>query len=185
MLLLILIPILAIVAYLISIFNKLTKLRERCKNAWSQIDVILQERNDLIPNLVNVVKGYAKHEQETLERIIQARNSMLKAQGEGNVENVALAENQIQGALKTIFALQESYPDLKANQNFLDLQEKLTGMENKIAATRQFYSDSVTRYNTAIKMFPSNIIASMFNFKEMKLFEVTSEEVRNVPKVEF
>ncbi|NBG86935.1 LemA family protein [Isachenkonia alkalipeptolytica] len=166
-------------------YNRLVTLRNRVKNAWSQIDVRLQQRNDLIPNLVNTVKGYAKHESETLERVIQARNQLMAAQSEENVKEAAKAENQLQSTLKSLFALRESYPDLKANTNFLDLQEKLKGMEDKLASVRQYYSDSVTRYNTEIEKFPANLIASMFGFKAMELFEVENEEVRKAPKVKF
>jgi LemA protein len=178
-----------IIAVLLLIFvgkyNRLITLRNRGKNAWSQIDVRLQQRNDLIPNLVNTVKGYAKHESQTLERVIQARNQLMAAQNNENVKEAAKAENYLQSTLKSLFALRESYPDLKANTNFLDLQEKLKGMEDKLASVRQYYSDSVTRYNIEIEKFPGNLIASLFGFKPMELFEVESEEVRKAPKVEF
>lgn len=184
--LIIIIVLLAVVVLtFVAKYNRLVTLRNRGKNAWSQIDVRLQQRNDLIPNLVNTVKGYAKHESETLERVIQARNQLMAAQKEDHVKEAAKAENHLQSTLKSLFALRESYPDLKANTNFLDLQEKLKGMEDKLASVRQYYSDSVTRYNTEIEKFPSNLIASMFNFQPMELFEVENEEVRKAPKVEF
>ncbi len=184
--LIIVIVLLAVVVItFVAKYNRLVTLRNRGKNAWSQIDVRLQQRNDLIPNLVNTVKAYAKHESETLERVIKARNQLMTAQNQENVKDAAKAENYLQSTLKSLFALRESYPDLKANTNFLDLQEKLKGMEDKLASVRQYYSDSVTRYNTELEKFPSNLIASMFGFKPMELFEVENEEVRKAPKVEF
>ncbi len=165
-----------------AIYNSLVSKRVRCREAWSQIDVQLKRRYDLIPNLVETVKGYAAHEKETLERVIQARNQALSADG---VKNQAEAENFLTGALKQLFALSESYPDLKANQNFSQLQEELTSTENKIAFARQHYNDSSAIYNTARQKFPNSIVAGMFNFKEQDFFELAEPEARETPKVEF
>jgi len=155
----------------VGIYNRLITLRNRVDNAWSQIDVQLRRRYDLIPNLVETVKGYAAHEKETLEKVIQARNMAMNAEG---VKAQGEAENMLTGTLKSIFALAESYPDLKANQNFLMLQEELTGTEGKIAYARQFYNDSVMTYNTAIETFPNNMIAGSFGFGESVYFEIES-----------
>ena len=149
-------------------YNRLVRLRVRTENAWSQIDVQLRRRYDLIPNLVETVKGYAKHEKGTFEAVTQARANAINAQG---VAAQAQAENQITSALKSLFAVAEAYPDLKANQNFLNLQEELTGTEGRIAYARQFYNDAVLRLNTKIQSFPSNILAGMFGFKEHEYFE--------------
>jgi LemA protein len=154
--------------YVIVTYNGLVKLRNRIANAWAQIDVQLRRRYDLIPNLVETVKGYAKHERQTLEAVTQARSNAINAQG---VAAQAQAENQITGALKSLFAVAEAYPDLKANQNFLNLQEELSGTEGRIAYARQFYNDSVLRLNTKIQSFPSNILANMFGFREHEYFE--------------
>lgn len=162
-------------------YNSLVGLRNKVKNQFSQIDVVIKNRADLIPNLVETVKGYSKHESETLENVIKARNSYVSAKTE---EEKMEAGNQITGALNKLFALAESYPDLKANQNFLDLQAKLSETEDKIRYARQFYNDSVNKYNDKVEMFPSNIIAGMFNFKQATLFEA-SEQDKEVPKVQF
>jgi LemA protein len=164
---LVLLAIYAIVSY-----NGLVSLRNRIENAWAQIDVQLKRRYDLIPNLVETVKGYASHERETLEAVIAARNAGMSASGP---QEQAAAENQITGALKSIFALSEAYPDLKANQNFLNLQEELTGTEGRIAYARQFYNDTVYRYNTKIQSFPSNLLAGMFRFSEREYFQAEGE----------
>ncbi len=156
----------------IGIFNRLVTLRNRVDNAWSQIDVQLRRRYDLIPNLVETVKGYAAHEKETLERVIQARNAAMSAEG---VEAKGQAENMLTGTLKSLFALAESYPDLKANQNFLMLQEELSGTEGKIAYARQFYNDSVMTYNTSQQTFPANIVAGMFGHTPREYFEIEEE----------
>lgn len=176
------IAIIIIVAmFVISIYNKLVTLKQRVANAWAQIDVQLKLRIDLIPNFVETVKGYAKHESETLENVIKARNI---ASGAVGVDASIDANNQLTGALKTLFAVTEAYPDLKANENFLSLQTELGNIENKIALARAIYNDIVMKYNTQLMVFPSNIIAGMFNFKEEKLFEATAEE-RIVPTVKF
>jgi LemA protein len=182
------IPILIIVAIIVVLviafivmYNGLVQLRNRIDNAWSQIDVQLQRRHDLIPNLVETVKGYAAHERETLERVVQARNQAISAQGPAEQGQ---AENLLTGALRQVFALAEAYPDLKANQNFLALQEELTTTEDRVAYARQFYNDSVLKYNSKIQSIPSNVIAGMFNFDEREYFE-GEEAARTVPRVEF
>ncbi len=169
-----------VVIYVIATYNGLVKMRNWVKEAWSQIDVQLKRRHDLIPNLLETVKGYAKHEQETLKLVIQARNQMLSGTPNERIE----ADNQLQGALKSIFALSEAYPDLKANQNFLSLQEELTNSENKVAFSRQLYNKTVAEYNIKRESFPSNIIAGMFSFKEEQLL-TTPEAEKIVPKITF
>lgn len=175
------IVVLAVVA-LIAIYNGLIHKRVRCQEAWSQIDVQLKRRYDLIPNLVETVKGYAAHEKETLERVIQARNAAIGASG---VKEQAQAENMLTGALRQLFALSEAYPNLKANENFAQLQEELTGTENKIAFSRQHYNDSVAVYNMAREKFPSNIVAGMFGFQKREYFELEEPAAREAPKVQF
>ena len=162
-------------------YNGLVSLRNRIENAWAQIDVQLKRRYDLIPNLVETVKGYAAHERETLDAVIKARNAGMSAQGP---HDQAAAENLITGALKSLFALSEAYPDLKANQNFAQLQEELTGTEGRIAYARQFYNDTVYRYNTKIQSFPANILASMFRFSEREYFQA-DDESRGPTQVSF
>src|SRR3954463_9641607 len=170
-----------LVVVLIASYNGLVQLRNRVDNAWAQIDVQLKRRYDLIPNLVETVKGYAAHEKDTLEAVIAARNMAINAQGP---EQQAQAENMISGALKSIFALSEAYPDLKANQNFLNLQEELTSTEDRISYARQFYNDQVQKLNTKIQSFPTNLIAGMFNFNEREFF-AAEEGATAVPKVQF
>jgi LemA protein len=170
------------VLWAISVYNGLVQGRNRVKNGWAQIDVQLKRRFDLIPNLVETVKGYAKHEQETLEKVIQARNAAL---GANSVEDLAEKEGELRQTLRSLFALSESYPDLKANQNFMKLQDELTGTENKVSYARQFYNDTVYRFNTRIQTFPANIIAGMFNFSVEPLFEVRDPVEREAPKVKF
>jgi LemA protein len=167
--------------YVLVTYNGLVSLRNRIENAWAQIDVQLKRRYDLIPNLVETVKGYASHEKETLDRVIQARNAGMGASG---VAEQAQAENMISGALKSLFALSEAYPDLKANTNFLQLQEELTGTEGRIAYARQFYNDTVYRYNTKIQSFPANILANNFNFAEREYFQA-DDEARGPVNVQF
>lgn len=166
----------------ILMYNGLVQSRNKVKNAWSQIDVQLQRRFDLIPNLVEAVKGYMEHETETLAKVTELRTSWANAQ---TVSEKADLDNQLSGALKTIMAVSENYPDLKANQNFSTLQEELRSTENKISYARQFYNDSVTMYNTKLQVIPTNIIAGMFNFKEEELFKTDSEEARQNVKVDF
>ena len=160
--------VVVVVLYVVVTYNGLVRLRNRIANAWAQIDVQLRRRYDLIPNLVETVKGYAKHERQTFEAVTQARANALNAEG---VAAQAQAENQITAALKSLFAVAEAYPDLKANQNFLNLQEELTGTEGRIAYARQFYNDSVLQLNTKVQSFPSNILANMFGFREHEYFE--------------
>lgn len=167
-LIVILVIVVVLVLLFVAAFNGLVRLRNRVDNAWAQIDVQLKRRYDLIPNLVETVKGYAAHERQTLEAVIQARNMAMSAQGPAQQ---AQAENMISGALKSLFALSEAYPDLKANQNFLSLQEELTGTEGRIAYARQFYNDTVQRYNTKIQTFPTVVIAGMFHFTAREYFE--------------
>ncbi|MGV8082372.1 MAG: LemA family protein [Coriobacteriia bacterium] len=165
----------------VAIYNRLVLLRNRVDNAWSQIDVQLKRRYDLIPNLVETVKGYAKHESGVFERVTAARSAAMGAQG---VEQRAEAENMLTGALKTLFAVAEAYPELKANTNFLQLQDQLADTENKIAYSRQFYNDTVMTYNTATQTFPNNVLAGMFGFKAREYFEA-EPAVTEAPTVAF
>ena len=175
------------------IYNKLVALRNRYKNAFAQIDVQLKRRYDLIPNLVEVAKGYMKHERETLEAVIQARNQAVTAgqaaaQNPGDpqaMKSLGSAEGQLTGALGRLFALSENYPDLKANQNMLSLQEELSTTENKVAFSRQAYNDAVMLYNTSRETFPNVIFVGMFNFQAADLFEIEEEQQREAPKVSF
>ena len=180
--------ILGILAFLlfffIIIYNGLVRLRNRVKNAWAQIDVQLKRRYDLIPNLIETVRGYMKHERETLESVTKARNLAQQLSG-GSVGARSKAETELSSALARLLVVVEAYPDLKANQNFLALQEELTSTENKISFSRQFYNDSVLRLNNQTQMFPSNIVASMTSFKAEEFFEVTVAEEREAPKVSF
>ena len=169
-----------VIFFVIRTYNSLVQLRNRVRNSWSQIDVQLKRRYDLIPNLVEVVKDYMEYEQETLERVIQARNQAIDASG---VKEQGAAENMLTGALRQLFALVENYPDLKANQNVLSLQEELTSTENKISFSRQHYNDMVMTFNTRIEQFPANIVAGMFNFGQEDFFEIGETE-REVPKVD-
>lgn len=179
--LIVLAVIVLIVVYVIMQYNGLVRVRNRIENGWAQIDVQLKRRHDLIPNLVETVKAYAAHEKGTLEAVIAARNSALSAKGE---TAIAGAENALSGTLKNLFALSESYPDLKANQNFLALQEELTGTEDKIAYARQYYNDEVRAYNTKIQSFPSNILANQFKFEQREYFQ-TDEADRGPVTVKF
>jgi len=180
--------ILAIVVVFILIFagiyNGLVGARNQVKNAWAQIDVQLKRRHDLIPNLVETVKGYMQHERGTLEAVTNARTTAIKAADSG-VAAQAKAEGELSQALGRLLAVAESYPDLKASQNFLALQEELTSTENKISFSRQFYNDSVLQFNNKTQMFPSNIVASMGGFKAGEFFEVTDTAEREAPKVSF
>ena len=178
----ILIILAVIIIAFIVIYNSLVTLRLRVKNAWSQIDVQLQRRFDLIPNLVETVKGYMTHESEVLTKVTDLRSSWAKAE---TVDEKAKIDNELSDTLKTIMAVAENYPDLKANQNFSELQTELTNTENKISYSRQFYNDTVTRYNTKLEVFPSNLVASMFHFKAETLFEVDDAEAKKNVKVDF
>ncbi len=173
-----------LIGMFIYLYNRLVRYRNQTDNAWHQIDVQLKRRYDLIPNLVETVKGYASHEKEVFEKVTQARNMGLNAQTPGQA---AQAENMIASALKSLFAVAESYPDLKANQNFLMLQEELSGTESKIAFARQFYNDSVMSYDNARQKFPGNIVAGMFSgtFPDREYFEVEEAAERTAPRVEF
>jgi LemA protein len=168
----------------VAIFNGLVRLRNQVKNAWAQIDVQLKRRHDLIPNLVETVKGYMKFERETLEAVTKARNIAVKAASAGAAKR-SKAEGELSSALARLLAVVERYPDLKANQNFLALQEELTSTENKISFSRQYYNDSVLKYNNQTQMFPSSIIAGMTGFKAGEFFEVKVAEEREAPKVSF
>lgn len=177
-----LIVIVVLVVLIIALYNGLVVARQKVRNAWSQIDVQLQRRFDLIPNLVESVKGYMTHEKEVLSKVTELRTSWANASSVGEKANL---NNELSGALKTIMAVSENYPDLKANQNFSELQEELRATENKISFSRQFYNDSVTAYNTKLEVVPTNIIASMFNFKPEELFKAESDEARKNVKVDF
>ena len=177
--------VVAIILWFVGVYNKLISLKQRVENAWAQIDTQLVRRFDLIPNLVETVKGYAKHESDTLERVIAARTQYMSANGD--VAKMAEAENMLSGTLKSIFALSEAYPELKANVNFQQLSTELTGTEDKIAYARQFYNDTVQMFNTEILKFPNNIVVSMFgagNFTKQSFFEAAAEEKKNV-RVQF
>jgi len=182
MILLIVIALLVVLVVIaIGIYNSLVVRRNRVQNGWHQIDVQLKRRIDLIPNLVETVKGYAAHEKEIFERIAEARSLAINAKGPAQA---AAANNQLTDTLKTLFAVVENYPNLKANENFLKLQEELSGTENKIAFARQFYNDVVMDYNNATQMFPSNVFAGMFNFKAAEFYTAPETE-REAPKVKF
>ena len=174
--------IVVVVIAVIGMYNSLVQSRIKVDNAWSQIDVQLQRRFDLIPNFVETVKGYMTHEKETFEKITSLRSSWANA---GSVSEKAKLDGELSTALKTIMAVSESYPELKANQNFSELSEELRNTENKISFSRQFYNDTVTMYNTKLEVFPSNIIAGMFNFKPRDLFKAESNEARKNVKVDF
>ena len=174
--------VLAIIIACIAIYNKLVTLRQRVENAWSQIDVQLQRRFDLIPNLVETVKGYMTHEQTTLAKVTELRTSWASA---NTVEEKLNLENELTSALKTIMAIAENYPNLKADQSFNNLQHELSDTEDKIAYSRQFYNDTVTIYNTKLETFPSNIIAKMFGFKASTLYSVDNDEVKKAVNVKF
>ncbi len=171
-----------VIAYVIYTYNKFISLRNRVENMWHQIRVQLQRRYDLIPNLVEIVKGYAKHESKTLEEVVEARNRAIRSD---TVEETAQAERLLGQGLMNLWALVENYPDLKANQNFLSLQEELARTEDKIAYMRQAYNDSVMMYNEAIQIFPNSIIAGIFGFKERPYFNVEDEEALKTPRVKF
>ena len=179
--------------WIVGIYNRLVTLRNRFKNAFAHIDVQLKRRYDLIPNLIETAKGYLKHERETLEAVIQARNQAAQAASNaasdpsntGAVQALAGAETALTGTLGRFFALSESYPDLQANANMMQLSEELTSTENKVAFARQAFNDAVTFYNTQRETFPSNFFAGMFNFNAAELFEVKDEAVKEAPKVSF
>lgn len=180
--LIILAVIIVVAIIIIALYNGLVQARFRVDNAWSQIDVQLQRRFDLIPNFIETVKGYMTHEKETFEKITELRSSW---SDNASVAEKASLDNELSTTLKSIMAISESYPDLKANQNFSELSEELRNTENKISFSRQFYNDTVTTYNTKLEVFPSNIIANMFNFKPRELFQTESSEARKNVKVDF
>ena len=169
------------VLWVIIIYNSLVRLRNQAENSWAQIDVQLKRRFDLIPNLIETVKGYAKHEKGVLEEVTKARTAFMSAE---SVKDKAKAENMLQGTLKTLFAVSENYPQLKANENFLQLQEELSGTESKIAYARQLYNDMVMELNNKIQTFPSSLLAKRFGFKEKEAYPVPEEERKNI-KVQF
>ena len=173
--------IILLIFYGIGVYNKLVNSRNKVKDQWAQIDVQLKRRADLIPNLVETVKGYAKHEKNTLAEVIEARNKFVSA---GSINEEIEANNQLTGALNKLFALSESYPELKANQNFISLQNDLKDTEDKISYARQFYNDTVLTYNNLVQMFPSNIIANMFKFEVYEFFKIEEKE-KEVQKVSF
>jgi len=179
----VLLAVIAVVAFwLIGAYNGLVRLRNQVKNAWAQIDVQLKRRHDLIPNLVETVKGYAGHEKTTLENVVKARGAAVQAQGP---QEQGKAEGMLSAALGRLMVVVEQYPDLKANQNFLALQEELTSTENKIGFSRQHYNDSVMTYNTRTESFPVNVVAGIFGFKGEEFFELEDEAAREAPKVAF
>ncbi|MBF0105742.1 MAG: LemA family protein [Deltaproteobacteria bacterium] len=182
--LLVLIVIVAVlVLIVIGIYNGLVRARNEVKNAWSQIDVQLKRRHDLIPNLIETVKGYMKHEAQTLEAVVKARQQAVNVSGD--VAACAKIEGMLSQTLKSLFAVSENYPDLKANQNFLNLQEEITSTENKIGFSRQFYNDAVLKFNNRTMVFPNNILAGMFNFTQEKYFEIENPADKEVPQVKF
>jgi LemA protein len=170
-----------LVVWVIAKYNALITLKNQVVNGWKQIDVQLKRRHDLIPNLVNTVKGYMEFEQDTLQKVVEARNAALTARG---VADAAVKEDMLSSALTKLFALVENYPTLKANENVLQLQEELTSTENKISFARQFYNDIATKFNIAQQVFPANLIASIFNFTPAELFEIKVAEERDVPPVD-
>ena len=173
--------LLVLVGYVVSVYNKLVTARNKVDNLFSQVEIQLKRRADLIPNLVETVKGYAKHEEGTFKAVIEARNKAVNA---GSVNEKVEANNELTGALNKLFALAEAYPELKANENFLQLQSDLKDTEDKITYARQFYNDSAMGFNNLVQMFPSNIIAGMFGFKKFEYFKAEEKE-KEVPKVEF
>lgn len=181
LLIIILVIIIVIAFLLVKYYNDLVNGRNHVENAWSQIDVQLQRRNDLIPNIVETVKGYAGHEKDTFNQVTQARANMANAT---TVQEVAEADTMITSALKSLFAVSEAYPELKANQNFIELQQELSETEDKISYARQFYNDSVLKYNNLCQQFPSSIVASLFHFDKAEFFEA-QEGTRAAPKVQF
>jgi LemA protein len=179
--LLVIVIIVVIAIGLILTYNRLVALKARVENAWSQVDVQTKRRFDLIPNLVEVVKGYAKHEKEVFTQVTAARSAIMSAK---TIGDKAKAENQLTGALKSLFAVAENYPQLKASENFMQLQEEVSGTESKIAYSRQFYNDSVMEYNQSIKMFPTNVVAGMLGFTDKQYFETPDAE-RQPVKIKF
>lgn len=184
-LIVILIVLAVLVIIIIGMYNSLIRLKNRVDEAWSDIDVQLKRRYDLIPNLIETVKGYASHEKDTLEKVIVARNTAMGAQKSGDAKTQVEAENMLSSTLKSIFALSENYPDLKANSNFVELQRELSDTENKIQASRRFYNGNVRDFNTKLEIFPTNIIGNMLGFKSRDYFEISDEKERENVKVKF
>lgn len=180
-LLMVIVVLILVAVWLIAIYNGLIKLKNRVDEAWSDISVQLKRRHDLIPNLINTVKGYATHEKELFEKVTQARANAISAK---DPKQQAQAENMLSDTLKSLFAVAEAYPDLKANQNFLELQRELSDTENKIQASRRFYNGNVRDFNTKIQVFPNNLIAGMLGFKQYEFFEIEEGE-KAVPEVKF
>ncbi len=176
--------IVLIVVWLVTAYNNLVSLRNRVGNGWAQVDVQLKQRADLIPNLVNTVKGYASHESDVFTAVTQARAAVKTATNSGNIAERMNAENALDKAIVNVLAVAEAYPELKANQNFLDLQSQLSALEERIAYARQFYNDTVLKMNNAVEMFPSNIVAGMFHFEKATFFQV-DETDRQAPVVQF
>ncbi len=181
----ILIVVGVLVLWIVYSYNRLITLVNRTKEAWADIDVQLKRRYDLIPNLVETVKGYASHEKEVFENVTNARVSAMKAEESGDPKQVAQAENQLAGTLKTLFAVSENYPDLKASNNFIELQKEIRDTEDKIQAARRFYNRNTRDLNTRIEIFPANVIAGMFNFKKQEFFEIEDAEQRKPVEVKF
>jgi len=182
-LIVILVIVVGLGLFVVSVYNGLVRARNEVKNAWSSIDVQLKRRHDLIPNLIETVKGYAAHERGTLDAVVKARQQAVSFTG--SVEERGKVENVLTQSLRTLFAVAEAYPDLKANQNFLKLQEELSGTENKIGFARQYYNDATMRYKNRIEMFPSNVIAGMFNFQPEPFFQLEEAGEKTVPQVKF
>ena len=182
-LIVILVIVVGLGLFVVSVYNGLVRARNEVKNAWSSIDVQLKRRHDLIPNLIETVKGYAAHERGTLDAVVKARQQAVSFTG--SVEERGKVENMLTQSLRSLFAVAEAYPDLKANQNFLKLQDELSGTENKIGFARQYYNDATMRYKNRIEMFPSNVIAGMFNFQPEPFFQVEEAAERAVPQVKF
>ena len=178
----ILVILVLIAAFIITVYNKLIKARNKVRNEFAQIDTQMQRRFDLIPNLVEVVKGYASHEEKVLTQVTEARSGYMNAK---NVEDKINADNMLSSTLKSLFAVSESYPELKANQNYVKLQEELSETEDKVTYARQFYNDTVTKYNDTLQVFPNNIVGGMFGFKEEVLFKIENDAAKQAPKVQF
>ncbi len=177
--------IVLLLLWLVFSYNRLVTLRNRVKEAWADIDVQLKRRYDLIPNLVETVKGYATHEREIFERVTKARASAMSAEQSGDPKKVGEAENQLAGALKSLFAVSENYPDLKASENFIELQKEIRDTEDKIQASRRFYNRNVKEINTKVEMFPVNLVAGMFGFEKQDFFEIENKEERDPVNVSF
>ena len=177
--------VLILILWFVGAFNGLVRSRNEVKNSWSQIDVQLKRRYDLIPNLVNTVKGYAAHEKGTFEKVAEARSACMKASAAGDIGELSKQEGFLTQALKTLFAVAEAYPELKANQNFLALQEELTSTENKISFSRQFYNDTVLKMNNKVETIPTNVVAGLCGFKKEVFFEIAATAEKEAPKVSF